>query len=82
MPQSHHTLAAILVGEPARDLDQIKQEEQERGTGMGGFPKGRPRGDALGANTTTPHGRPSLRQRMGPLTPVVIASDSEAISGR
>jgi hypothetical protein len=29
-------------------LDQIKQEELERGTGIGGFPKGRLLGDALG----------------------------------
>ena len=43
---------------PTPDLDQIKQEEQERGTGVGGF---RPRGDAL-ADTTTPQGcQSSLR---------------------
>ena len=59
------------------DLDQIKQEEQERGTGVGGFPKAGP-----GPDTTTPHGWTRLRQKMRPITPVVIASDSEAISGR
>ena len=65
------------------DLNQIKQEEQERGTGIGGFPKGRPApGRRLGADTTTPQGWPSLRHRMRPFTPVVIASDDEAVSGR
>jgi hypothetical protein len=66
---------------PTPDLDQIKQEEQERGTGMGGFPTGRPLGDALGRTPRRRTAGRSLRQRMRPLTPVVIASDSEAISG-
>ncbi len=41
------------------DLDQIKQAEQERGTGAGGFPRpvghpaGRPRGSAT-ASTALP----------------------------
>jgi hypothetical protein len=47
MPQSHYTLAGIPACErvrdlllkelPMPDLDQIKQEEQERGTGVAGF---------------------------------------------
>jgi hypothetical protein len=39
---------------PTPDLDQIKQEEQERGTGMVGFPRAGP-GRRPGADTTTPH---------------------------